>query len=52
MQIKYNPQTLGQLPGQPAGGESMDEALFLFKEKETKSCFSRKSILAANNKKI
>lgn len=33
MQIKYNPQTLGQLPGQPAGGESMDEALFLFKEK-------------------
>lgn len=27
MQIKYSPQTLGHLPGQPAGGESTDNRI-------------------------
>lgn len=36
MQIKYSPQTLGHLPGQPAGGESMDNSL---KKKKKKSFF-------------
>lgn len=61
MQIKYNPQTLGQLSGQPAGGESMDDTSFcvcfgfvcvwgFLKKKKKNPYFSRKKVLTANKK--
>jgi len=46
MQIKYNPQTPGQLPGQPAGGESMGDAFFFLRK--WKKYFSRKKVLLTN----
>lgn len=50
MQIKCNPQTLGQLPGPSAGGENKDNLLifFLRKGKKKASYFTMKKVLTAN----